>query len=777
MKNPIRFRSVGSKLIVWCLALGLVPLLAIGTISYLQSSDALNDSQGKALTLLAQSTIDKVERLFFERAVEVSLSSANPGTQGTPEELTALANHYTQSCYFYDLMIVADASGKIIAANSLKPDGTPLNTSSLIGRSVNGEPWFEQCISGAVKPGQTYQSDLAEDKLAAEVTNSRGLCVNFSAPICDSSGKPIRVWSSRISWERSVGQIMKQLREDAKASGRNIDPIMQAKDGVKVYDIDSKQILVFNILKAGRKAAKEVLAGRTGCTREMSTSTGKLCLYGYAPSKHALGFKGFGWSMIIREDAQEAAALGNSLRNATIAVSFMALFAILIVTRSLSNSISRPLKRTVEVLESLAQGNLSQHLETSATDEIGRMGAALNEALEKLSVMMSRIGKNAQTLANSSEVLSAISRILEHTADEASSQADVLSSTSEQISGNVNTVATGAEEMSASIKEIANNSNEAVKVGTDAVNAAAEADQIVTQLGRSTSEIGDVIKTIAAIAQQTNLLALNATIEAARAGEAGKGFAVVANEVKDLASETAKATEDIASKLNTIRLGSEKATGSIAKISGIINRISDLQHTNASAVEEQSVTTKEMSRNVAEVAQGISEIARNITGLAEGVTKTATAAQDTMGAASGLSRLSVDFQTQLKEFKFDSGNVEISMQDAISNGIGAHGLWKGRLLRIIEGEKTDLTVEKVQVDNACPFGKWLHGLPPSERPRIWSEIQALHADFHKEAAHVLGLALQGKKEDAKHEMAENGTFMARSGQLTNAMLRWLRELT
>ena len=189
-------------------------------------------------------------------------------------------------------------------------------------------------------------------------------------------------------------------------------------------------------------------------------------------------------------------------------------------------------------------------------------------------------------------------------AEETSAQANVVSAASEQVSKNVQTVATGVEEMNSSIREIAKNATESARVAGQAVSAADTANKTISKLGESSSEIGKVIKVITSIAEQTNLLALNATIEAARAGEAGKGFAVVANEVKELAKETAKATEDIGHKIEAIQADTRGAVDSIQQIGKVIAQINDISNTIASAVEEQTATANEMSRNVGEAAKG-----------------------------------------------------------------------------------------------------------------------------------------------------------------------------
>jgi methyl-accepting chemotaxis protein len=246
---------------------------------------------------------------------------------------------------------------------------------------------------------------------------------------------------------------------------------------------------------------------------------------------------------------------------------------------------------------------------------------------------------NASGLGASAAELSAISQTMTANAEETSAQASVVSAASEQVNKNVQTVATSAEEMSASIREIAKNATDAARVATQAVKVADTTNTLVGKLGESSAEIGKVIKVITSIAQQTNLLALNATIEAARAGEAGKGFAVVANEVKELAKETAKATEDISQKIEAIQGDTRGAVAAIAQIGSIINQINDIQHTIASAVEEQTATTNEITRNVSEAARGSAEIAHNITGVAKAANETSSGASSTQVAAAELSRM------------------------------------------------------------------------------------------------------------------------------------------
>jgi len=274
---------------------------------------------------------------------------------------------------------------------------------------------------------------------------------------------------------------------------------------------------------------------------------------------------------------------------------------------------------------------------------------ARKKAEEALKVTLTTVNQNAQALASSSEELTAVSQQMSANSEETSTQSNVVAAASEQVSKNVATVATSAEEMSASAKEIAKNATDAAKVATQAVKVASETNKTVAKLGESSIEIGKVIKVITSIAQQTNLLALNATIEAARAGEAGKGFAVVANEVKELAKQTATATEDISGKIEAIQNDTKAAVSAIDEIGKIINQINDIQNTIASAVEEQTATTNEIARNATEAAQGSTEISKNIANVSEAAKNTTQGANNTLTAATELAKLAADLKRVVEQ--------------------------------------------------------------------------------------------------------------------------------
>jgi methyl-accepting chemotaxis protein len=354
----------------------------------------------------------------------------------------------------------------------------------------------------------------------------------------------------------------------------------------------------------------------------------------------------------IKENTEEMNGQTRSM-NLTMAITtFLALGIGIFIAIFLSRKISGATQAVLVQAEAIADGDLTHDdLKIQSQDELGDLTNAINKMHDSLKRMVHDITQNSIHVASASEELSSTSQQITANSEETSAQAKVVSAATQQVSQNLQTVATGAEEMGASIKEIAKNASEAARVAGTAVKVAETTTATVTKLGESSAEIGQVIKVITSIAQQTNLLALNATIEAARAGEAGKGFAVVANEVKELAKETAKATEDISQKIEAIQTDTKAAVEAIASISEVINQVNGISSTIATAVEEQNATTNEMSRNVSQAAQGSGEITSNIAGVAQAAESTSRGATDTQKAAQQLVETSAELRRLVEQFK------------------------------------------------------------------------------------------------------------------------------
>ncbi len=357
---------------------------------------------------------------------------------------------------------------------------------------------------------------------------------------------------------------------------------------------------------------------------------------------------------IEESDAMAAEARSSASTASTLVATMLAVGTAIAALLGLviANAIRRPLRRVQASLEAMARRDLTVETAVDSRDEVGRMAKALTTAQRNVREVIARVVASSDAVAASSEQLSASSAQIASASEESSTQASVVAAATQQLSSNVQTVAAGSEQMGASIREIAVNANEAARVASTAVSAAEATNVTISKLGASSQEIGDVVKVITSIAAQTNLLALNATIEAARAGEAGKGFAVVANEVKELAQETSRATEDIVRRVDAIQADTEGAVVAIGQIKEIISSINDAQLTIASAVEEQTATTNEMARNVSEAATGSDEIAANIDGVATAMGSATSALAQSRVAIDELAHMSAELRSEVSSFVY-----------------------------------------------------------------------------------------------------------------------------
>jgi methyl-accepting chemotaxis protein len=370
-------------------------------------------------------------------------------------------------------------------------------------------------------------------------------------------------------------------------------------------------------------------------------------------------------------------ALSNLIVTGTIVIGLVLLAILLWATRS----VVRPLGGIVGGMHKLAAGEFNLVLPgLSRRDEIGEMAQAVEafklKAVEKASReaeareaetqaaaaarkaemqkladgFAAAVGGIVESVSSASTELETAAGTLTRTAEVTQQLSGTVAAASEQASANVQTVASATEEMTSSVNEISRQVQESSRIAGDAVRQAQQTDARIAELSKAAGRIGDVVKLITAIAEQTNLLALNATIEAARAGEAGRGFAVVASEVKQLASQTAKATEEIGTQIAGMQAATQDSVAAIKEIGGTIGRISEIASTIAAAVEEQGATTQEIARNVGEAARGTSQVAANITDVNRGAGETGSASARVLSSAQSLSGESQHLKAEVEKF-------------------------------------------------------------------------------------------------------------------------------
>jgi methyl-accepting chemotaxis protein len=331
--------------------------------------------------------------------------------------------------------------------------------------------------------------------------------------------------------------------------------------------------------------------------------------------------------------------------------------------------ITRPVLSGVEFAKKMSDGDLTQTLNIVQKDEVGDLANALSHMGANLRKMFHDVNTGVQTLSSSSTALSGISQEMSSSteqtsikakgvasaAEEMSASMMTIASAMEQASTSISSVATATEQMTATVREIAGSAEKARNITNNAVGKAASVSEKVNELGTSARDIGKITEAISAISAQTNLLALNATIEAARAGAAGKGFAVVANEIKELAKQTAVATEDIKGKIESIQAATQSNVVEAKEISGIIKEVNEIVSTIAAAIEEQSVVTKDIARNISQASQGIQEVNQNVSESSTVATQIAASiaevhqASDELASSGGQVRLSAGDLSKLAE--------------------------------------------------------------------------------------------------------------------------------
>ncbi|NNF98706.1 MAG: methyl-accepting chemotaxis protein [Desulfobacteraceae bacterium] len=640
----IKFKNIrlGVKFLLSFLIIGILPFAVIGLVALDKASQALSKQAYNQLEAVMEIKKSQVESFFAERKGDALVLANNPFTKQAITALTAAFEdggqgfkghgnerydapdsyrsvhdiyfptfqYYMNQYDYYDIFLLNKDTGEVVFTVTKEPDfGIRVSA----GDSALRDVWARSAVQGEVAVSDTKP-----------YAPSNGAPAQFvSAPIVEN-GTTIGVVAMQIP----LAHMNKFLMQRA-GMGKTGETYLVGPDQLMRSDsfLDPENHSVSASFahpdkgKVDTTASREALAGNTG-EQVIIDYNGNPVLSAYTP----VMIDGTRWALLAEIDESEAFAAVNALRWIMGVIGLIVVGVIIAAALLLTRAVTKPIHAGVRFAEIVAEGKLSETLDIDQEDEIGQLAAALNNMVLSLRSMFEEISSGVATLTSSSTELSAISQQMatssEQTSDksnmvaaaaeEMSANMSSVAAASEQASTNVQMVATAAEQMSATINEIAGNTEKGREVTTVAVTQASSASEKIGRLGNAAVEVGKVTEAINEISEQTNLLALNATIEAARAGEAGKGFAVVANEIKELARQTAEATEDIRQRIDGIQGTTSETVVEIQGIEKVIGDINEIVGTIATAVEEQSVSTKEIATNVNQAAQGIQDVNTNV---------------------------------------------------------------------------------------------------------------------------------------------------------------------
>ncbi len=397
--NLREFRGLRGKLVASLALATLVPMGLVSSITLTKADRSIEERVGANLADHARAAIDKIDRNLFERYGDVQSFAFHPAARGSAAEVTAAANFFCKAYGIYDLMLIVDLDGKVVACNDVAADGKPIASRELLGTDVSTEPWFAAVRSGTIATGESWYADPRREPLVRRACGGDGYALTFAAPIGDAAGRMQRIWVNYASWSRVVGEITDEVRSQlAMVGSKTVTTQVLARDGTRLDNLDSTDALSASPGSSRFAVTAHKESGVDGFTVEDDPAGAQLV--GRARSTGALGFAGYGWNVLVRQQAGEARAATSQLHATFWTIAGAVILIGLAFSIWFSASLATPLRSTCAVVESVARGELGRALNVDSHDEIGRMANAVRHTSAVLGAL---VAESSRLLAAAKE--------------------------------------------------------------------------------------------------------------------------------------------------------------------------------------------------------------------------------------------------------------------------------------------------------------------------------------------------------------------------------------